>query len=265
MTLLGSVVAACAAAALVIALAPRSSVHQRLAILAPRPPRRATALLAPRELELSGTGWTGPQLLALKIVASVACATVAIGAGLIVPIGPAAVLAAAYGGFVAPTIRVERLAAGRRREAELAFLTFVEWVQALVAAGRPVETAIVAVATHRVGSALLESTLAGASRSYALGAPLFGALGREARRMGLDELARLAAELERARDLGQGAATVLADERDRARAAERARYLDAAGKVEGRLMLVLVLCYLPALMLLVVIPLFLGLLQGLFT
>ena len=57
---------------------------------------------------------------------------------------------------------------------------------------------------------------------------------------------------------------MLADERERTRAAERARSLEAAGNVEGQLMLVLVLCYLPALMLLVVIPLFLGLLEGLF-
>src|SRR5439155_1374069 len=130
------------------------------------------------------------------------------------------------------------------------------WVGALVAAGRPVETAIVGVATRGVGSPLMDATLASVSRSYALGAPLFGALAREARRVGLDELARLAADLERARDLGQGAATVLADERERTRAAERARSLEAAGNVEGQLMLVLVLCYLPALMLLVVIPLF---------
>jgi len=41
------------------------------------------------------------------------------------------------------------------------------------------------------------------------------------------------------------------------------RALDAASKVEGRLMLVLALCYLPALMLLVVIPLFMSLLDGL--
>jgi hypothetical protein len=55
---------------------------------------------------------------------------------------------------------------------------------------------------------------------------------------------------------------VLRDHRDRLRASERAKSLDAAGQVEGRLMLVLVLCYLPALMLLVVIPLFRGLLDG---
>src|SRR5207245_907641 len=63
---------------------------------------------------------------------------------------------------------------------------------------------------------------------------------------------------------GRGALTVLRDERERLRASERARGLDAAGRVEGRLTLVLALCYLPALMLLVVIPLFLGLLDGLF-
>jgi hypothetical protein len=63
---------------------------------------------------------------------------------------------------------------------------------------------------------------------------------------------------------GAGALVVLRDHRDRLRASERARSLDAAGRVEGRLMLVLVLCYLRALMLLVVIPLFLTLLDGLF-
>src|SRR5438132_1577283 len=77
-------------------------------------------------------------------------------------------------------------------------------------------------------------------------------------------LASIASDLERARDLGRGALVVLRDHRDRLRASERARSLDAAGRVEGQLMLVLVLCYLPALMLLVVIPLFLTLLDGLF-
>ena len=77
-------------------------------------------------------------------------------------------------------------------------------------------------------------------------------------------LAAIATDLERARDLGRGALVILRDHRDRLRGSERAKCLDAAGRVEGRLMLVLVVCYLPALMLLVVIPLFLGLLDGLF-
>ena len=57
---------------------------------------------------------------------------------------------------------------------------------------------------------------------------------------------------------------MIRDARDAARAAERTAAIEAAAKVEGKLMLTLVLCYLPALMLLVVIPLFLTLLDGLF-
>jgi hypothetical protein len=70
--------------------------------------------------------------------------------------------------------------------------------------------------------------------------------------------------LERSRDLGQGSLAVVRDARDTARSRRRTRSLEAAAKVEGKLMLTLVLCYLPALLLLVVIPLFLTLLDGLF-
>jgi hypothetical protein len=56
----------------------------------------------------------------------------------------------------------------------------------------------------------------------------------------------------------------LQDLRDELRAAERARALQAASHVEGKLTLVLTLCYLPALALLVIIPLFVTLLAGLF-
>ncbi len=50
---------------------------------------------------------------------------------------------------------------------------------------------------------------------------------------------------------------------DVAAAADVAVFRDAASRAEGSLMLILVLCYLPALMLLVVVPLVLTLLAGL--
>ena len=199
-----------------------------------------------------------------KLVAALAGAAVAAAVSLIVPFGPLVVVVAVYVGFVLPTIRVDRAAARRRSEAERALVMLVEWAEALVASGRPVETAFVAIADKSVGGRLIDDAVTAAARSYALGAPLFPALAREAESVGLPALAGMARDLERARDLGRGALVVLRDHRDRLRASERAKCLDAAGRVEGRLMLVLVLCYLPALMLLVVIPLFLGLLDGLF-
>jgi pilus assembly protein TadC len=199
-----------------------------------------------------------------KVVGALTGAALAAALSLIVPIGPLVVVAATYAGFILPTLRVDRAAADRRSEAEHALVTLVEWAEALVASGRPVEGAFVAIAERGVGGRLIDDAVGAAARSYALGAPLFPALAREAAAVGLPALAGIASDLEQARDLGRGALVVLRDHRDRLRGSERARSLEVAGRAEGRLMLVLVLCYLPALMLLVVIPLFLGLLDGLF-
>jgi len=222
------------------------------------------SLLVTKDLAQSGLGWSETDLIRAKFVAALTSAALAAAVSLILPIGPLVVAAAAYAGFIVPTLRVDRAAADRRSEAERALVTLVEWAEALVASGRPVEGAFVAIAERGIGGRLVDDAVAAAARSYALGAPLFPALAREAAAVGLPTLAGIASDLERARDLGRGALVVLRDHRDRLRGSERARSLEAAGRVEGRLMLVLVLCYLPALMLLVVIPLFLGLLDGLF-
>jgi len=227
-------------------------------------PRLAVSLLVTKDLAQSGLGWSETDLIRAKFVAALTSAALAAAMSLILPIGPLVVVVAAYAGFIVPTLRVDRAAADRRSEAERALVTLVEWAEALVASGRPVEGAFVAIAERGIGGRLVDDAVAAAARSYALGAPLFPALAREAAAVGLPTLAGIASDLERARDLGRGALVVLRDHRDRLRGSERARSLDAAGRVEGRLMLVLVLCYLPALMLLVVIPLFLGLLDGLF-
>jgi hypothetical protein len=199
-----------------------------------------------------------------KFVVGLTGAAIAAALSLVAPVGPLVVVASAYAGFILPTLRVERAAARSRWEAERALVTLVEWAEALVASGRPIEGAFVAIAERGVGGRLIDDAIAAGARSYTLGAPLFPALAREAAGIGLPALAAIATDLDRARDLGRGALVVLRDHRDRLRGSERAKSLDAAGRVEGRLMLVLVLCYLPALMLLVVIPLFLGLLDGLF-
>ena len=262
----GAVLAATSLAAAVLASRPRSAVGERLAQLAPRArmPPLVRSVLVTRDLVRSGLGWTEGELVRAKIVLALVGAAVAAAIGVFAPIGPLVLVAAGYVGFIVPTLHVDRAAARRRSDAEHALVALVEWAEALVASGRPIETAFVAIAERGVGAGLIDGAIAAAARSYALGAPLFPALAREAAAAGLPALAAIASDLERARDLGRGALVVLRDHRDRLRASERAKSLDAAGRVEGRLMLVLVLCYLPALMLLVVIPLFLGLLDGLF-
>lgn len=170
--------------------------------------------------------------------------------------------AAAYAAFVAPGVIADRRAARSLRDAERALVVAVEWIDALVAAGRPAELAVLAVARQGTGSARLDLVLRSVSAAAGLGAPVFRVLAFEARAAGLVPLARLGAALERSRDLGRGSRAVLADAREELRRQERARALAAASRVDTKLMLVLVLCYLPALMLIVVVPLFVGLLSG---
>ena len=92
----------------------------------------------------------------------------------------------------------------------------------------------------------------GDALSARLSSSLFGAAETD----GIDGLAKLAAALERSRDLARGSPAVIRDRREAARAAERPSPVTLRPKVEGKLILTLVLWYLPALMLLVVIPLF---------
>lgn len=265
MIALGAMCALLATAAAIHATHGESVVERRLALLAPalRVASRSGSV-DDRDLRQAGLFRARSHLVSTKCVALGLGATMggfaggSIGAAL-----PAAVVLA-YAGWIAPSLTVERRAKQRRREAESAVGPFLERLEALVAAGRPVETAIVALARIPTASHLFDGALRRGADSYVLGAPLFHALGAAAEGEGIRSLDALAGSLERSRDLGRGSIAVIRDARDAARAAERAAALGVASQVEGKLMLTLVLCYLPALMLLVVIPLFLTLLDGLF-
>jgi tight adherence protein C len=197
---------------------------------------------------------------ALALVGALVAAIIALA----VPIGPLVLVGATYIGFILPSIYVERRAALRRREAETAIASFVEWAHALILSGRPVDSALVALARRGTGATLVDDVLGRVADLYTLGAPLHVSLVRESTEAGLVSLARIAERLERARELGQGSVSVLGDARDELRSAGRERLLQSASQVEGKMTLILTLCYLPALALLVIIPLFVTLLAGLF-
>jgi pilus assembly protein TadC len=265
MIALGAVCALGGIVALCSAVRRGSVVERRLALLAPSLRRAPRWRPVPdRDLRQAAPRRTQTELVAAKLLGVVVGATVGACAGGFVGAAVPAAIATAYAGFVAPSIAVERLAAARRREAQRALGPLLERIEALVAAGRPVETAVAALARIPTASVLLDGALRRAADAYSLGAPLFRSLGAAAGAEGLAGLEAIAMALERARGLGRGSIAVIRDARDSARAAERAASLETAAKVEGKLMLTLVLCYLPALMLLVVIPLFLTLLDGLF-
>ncbi|MDE3102177.1 MAG: hypothetical protein KGJ98_08060 [Chloroflexota bacterium] len=265
MSTLGSALAAASIAALVLSLRRVSAVGRRLELIAPVE-RRAPAWHTVRDLDLrhAGIGIDADRLVAVRAVGALSSALAAGVLSLALPVGPLVLLAAAYAGGVVPALVVEARARSRRSAAEDATVVLVERLEALVSAGRPAETALALLMRRATGSSLLDDVLRRASEAHLLGAPLFRTLAAHAREDGLATCAVVAEDLERARDLGTGSVAVVRERRRSLRDAERARRLEAASQVEGRLMLVLVLCYLPALVLLVVVPLFIGLLEGLF-
>lgn len=263
MIVLGATLAAVATTALALALRPHSSVGRRLDRVAPAVGRPRWSGIPSADLRDAGVSIRPDAVLALKLALGLGAALAAATASLLLPIGPALVALAAYAGFVLPSFVIAQAADRRRREAGRAATVLVERVEALVAAGRPPETALALLMTRPTGSPLLDATLRRASDAYALGAPLFRTLEAHAREGSLTTIATFAEDLERARDLGTGSLPVIRERRASLRAAERAASLEAASQVEGKLMLILVLCYLPALIVLVVIPLFIGLLAGL--
>jgi Flp pilus assembly protein TadB len=268
-SVVGAVAAAVCVALVILAAAPRSRVSARLNALRPTTARalaglRGLGLIAPATLKASGFGISVEHVVAAKLCLALVGALLAAVISLVVPIGALVIVAVAYGGFILPSVVVEHQAARRKAEAESAVGSLVEWTHALVLSGRPVDSAVLTLARRGTGAQLVDDVLARVADLYTLGAPLHLSLIRESRASALASLTRLAERLERSRELGQGSITVLESAREELRSASRERLLASASQVEGKMTLILTLCYLPALALLVVIPLFVTLLAGLF-
>jgi hypothetical protein len=268
-TVIGAVAAGLCTILIVLAAAPRSDVAARLDFLRPSSAHvfarlRRLRLIAPATLRASGFGITIEHVVAAKIALALVGALLAAVIGLVVPIGGIVIMAAAYAGFILPSLIVQRRAALRSREADIATASLVEWAHALVSSGRPVDSALLALARRGSGAPLVDEVMARVVDLYTLGAPLHVSLIREGTDAALPSLVRLAERLERARELGAGSISVLEDLREEMRSAARERLVQSAAQVEGKMTLILTLCYLPALALLVVIPLFVTLLAGLF-
>lgn len=266
MIALGPIAIAVAVACMVLAMRAPSGVERRLRGVhgdarVSHSVVRAVGRLVRRDAD---GGASTERLAFLKLAGGSAAALVGISIAALTGWGVVAPAALGYAGFILPSLIAERRIARQRHDAERAAVAVVEWLHALVASGRPVEAAIASIALHPSGSAVLDECLDRVRRDYALGVPLHVALARNGAEAGVTPLVELAARVERARELGRGVLGLLQDLRDELRASERARDLEAASHVEGKLTLVLTLCYLPALALLVIVPLFLTLLSGLF-
>ena len=201
------------------------------------------------------------EVYAAKLVAAAAILLIGLALTPVFPIALLLALPAAFLGYVLPT---EWLAAtGRRRQAQLLreLPDFIALVRPLAAKhGLEHAVADVADALHAgsAGDNLLARQVRAAVAAYGIGADFYVALADVATAADLEELDDLAGALAQARRVGKGTTDVLAEHERALREAERNRLLGAASTVQPKLAAILAGVYLPAFIVLIVLPLFLS-------
>ena len=201
------------------------------------------------------------EVYAAKLVAGLGILGLGLALTPVLPIALLIALPLAFVGYVLPT---EYLAsAGKRRQAQLLreLPDFIALVRPLAAKhGLEHAVADVADALHAGsgGTNLLARQVRAAVAAYGTGTDFYAALADVATAADLEELDDLAGALGQARRVGKGTTDVLAEHERALREAERNRLLGAASTVQPKLAAILAGVYLPAFIVLIVLPLFLS-------
>jgi len=127
----GAMAAGVAAALAVLAARGGSTVERRLRLIGAATSSRTRF-----------AAFVADPLAAGKIAGALTGALAGCAAAAMWSLGPLAAIVPAYAGWVAPAIVAARRAARQRRDADRAVVTLVEWLHALVASGRPLESAL---------------------------------------------------------------------------------------------------------------------------
>jgi len=202
---------------------------------------------------------TPAEVYAAKVV--LAAAILAVGFAL-TPLFSAALLVAlpiAFVGYVFPTEYLASRAKVRQAQIARELPDFLALVRPLAAKhGLEHAVADVADALHEAsaGANLLARQIRGAVAAYGTGTDLYAALRDVAAASDIEALDELAAALAQSRKLGKGVGETLGEHERSLRDAERNRLIGAASTVQPKLAAILAGIYLPAFVLLIVVPLF---------
>ena len=202
---------------------------------------------------------TPAEVYAAKVV--LAAAILAVGFAL-TPLFSAALLVAlpiAFVGYVFPTEYLASRAKARQAQIARELPDFLALVRPLAAKhGLEHAVADVADALHEAsaGANLLARQIRGAVAAYGTGTDLYAALRDVAAASDIEALDELAAALAQSRKLGKGVGETLGEHERSLRDAERNRLIGAASTVQPKLAAILAGIYLPAFVLLIVVPLF---------
>ena len=170
----------------------------------------------------------------------------------------------AWAGYIAPA----RVLAGRRRRRQdrvhRELPQLISMIRAFTVAGMPLERGLHLLSTNTSPDSILKKEIRIALGRYGLGLSIEQALHEIGPRTGIDEVTMFVAALAQSKRAGSGLETTLRDQELMVRLTERNRATAQAASVSTKLLGVLGGIYLPEFVILIIIPLFWGIMQRAF-
>lgn len=213
------------------------------------------------EAGIDPTGFTPAEVTTLKLACGLAAAATVAVLSSVVPGFLVLTPVTAWFAYFAPSAYLGRRRARRRGTILSELPDIVGLLRAFTNAEVPLEQALHLVSRQLAAADagnILASELRLALRDYGLGETIEASLVRMADRVGVDEVRTLVTGIAQGKRLGAGMEVILRDQELLVRMAQRNRATAAASQVSTRLMAVLVGVYLPEFVILVMVPLFWG-------
>ncbi len=209
----------------------------------------------------------GVELRALKLTGALLGAALAFLLALALPGVIFLVPLAGWTGYVAPSRFLARRRRARQEQIRRELPDLVGVLKAFISAGLPLERALHLICEQRElprDSSLLAAEIRLALSRYGLGDSIDQALEEMANRIGVDDVALFVGALTQGKRLGTGLEQLLRDQEILVRMNQRNRATAEASRVNTKLMGVLAGVYLPEFVILIMIPMFWGILQQAF-
>ena len=213
--------------------------------------------LDPEELD-------GVEFRVMRLMSALAGAVIACLLAVIASVGLALVPLLAWAGYIAPA----RVLAGRRRrrqdQVHRELPQLISMIRAFTVAGMPLERGLHLLSANTSPDSILKKEIRIALGRYGLGLSIEQALHEIGPRTGVDEVAMFVSALAQSKKAGSGLAATLRDQELMVRLSERNRATAQASSVSTKLLGVLGGIYLPEFVILIMIPLFWGIMRRAF-
>jgi len=170
----------------------------------------------------------------------------------------------AWGGYVGPSRYLSHRRRARQQSIHRELPEMVSMIRAFVVAGMPIERALHLISADSSGPGVLKSEIRAALGRYGLGVTIEEALQQIGERTGTDDIGLFVNALAQSKRMGTGLEQTLRDQELLVRMNQRNRSTAEAARVGTKLLGVLAGVYLPEFVILIMIPLFSGIIQRAF-